>query len=36
MYGDANSKPEERERAWEGQDCQDNNKKVNAFNLIFL
>jgi hypothetical protein len=36
MYGDADSKPEERERAWEGQDCQDTNKSVKAFNLKLL
>jgi len=33
----ADSKPEEEEeRAWENPDCQDTNKNVKAFNLIFL
>jgi hypothetical protein len=32
----ADSKPEEKERAWEDPDCQDTNKNVKAFNLIFL
>lgn len=30
------SKPEKKERAWEISDCQDTNKNVKAFNLIFL
>ena len=36
MCGDAESKPEEKERAWENADCQDTNKKIKTFYIKLL